>query len=317
MKDKFLITGVCGFVAQYLIEFLNKNHKNLTILGIDLNENCCYEPENTTYKQVDLNDRALIKKTLSDFRPDYIINLASFSSVSRSWESPVESFNNNTNILLNLLESTRELKLKTRFLSIGSSEEYGDYSANEMPLKEEYFLKPNNPYSIARVSQEMLSKLYADSFGLDIVMTRSFNHIGPRQRNIFVVSSFAKQIVEISKNPKNNVIKVGNVGLIRDFLDVRDVVEAYYKIITKGKTGEIYNVCSGNGIELKKIITILSEILNIEVKIQTDKAKIRPADCNIIIGDNSKIKRELGWEPKYTLDCTLTDMLKYWEEELK
>lgn len=264
------------------------------------------------YKKINLCDRELIKEVIENFKPDYLLHLASISSVSQSWNYPVESFVNNTNIFLNIIESIRELGLQTRILSIGSSEEYGNYPADKMPLKEYYKLKPCNPYSVARVSQEMLSKLYADAYDMNIIITRSFNHIGPRQRETFVIPSFIKQLLNIKKQGGSK-IEVGNIEIIRDFLDVRDVVVAYYKLLTEGISGEVYNVCSGVGIKLKEIINIVSEELNITPEIQIDKNRIRPTDNLTIIGDNTKLKKELNWQQKYTLTQTLKDMISYQE----
>ncbi len=314
MTKKFLITGVCGFVARYFIEYLQENNIPAQILGLDIASQCTINAENFKYKQADLTNKAVLKEILENFEPDYIIHLASISSVSQSWKEPVDSFVNNTNIFLNLAESVRELNLSARILSVGSSEEYGNYPENKMPLREDYELYPNNPYSVARVSQELLSKLYASSLGVDVVMTRSFNHIGPRQRDIFVVPSFVKQLVRIAENKQENKMLVGNTEIIRDFLDVRDVVDAYYKIVTQGVRGEVYNVCSGKGSKLSEIISEVSTLLNITPKIEVDAERFRPADNMIIIGDNSKLKRNLNWRPKYSLTQTLQDMINYWKE---
>lgn len=310
---KILITGVNGFVAKYFVEYLNKNDTDFNILGLGTSLNTELDID---YKQADLTDGQKIYKILEDFKPDYILHLASISSVSQSWVKPVESFVNNTNIFLNLIESVRKLNLNPRILSIGSSEEYGNYLPEKMPLKEVYELHPNNPYSVARVSQEMLSKLYADNYGLDIVMTRSFNHIGPEQKDIFVVPSFVKQLVEMAQNPCEKTLHVGNIEIIRDFLDVRDVVDAYYKLLINGQRGQVYNVCSGYGIKLKDLIEIITRILKVDVKIEIDSSKIRPSDNHIIIGDNSKIKSELNWQPQYSLEQTLEDMIEYWKHKI-
>ncbi len=309
---KLLITGAAGFVAGYFTEFLKENKIEYDILGLDIINNFTCDYPTYKYKKINLCDRQLIKEVIENFKPDYLLHLASISSVSHSWNYPVESFVNNTNIFLNIIESVRELKLPTRILSIGSSEEYGNYPLDKMPLKEEYELKPCNPYSVARVSQEMLSKLYADNYGLNIIMTRSFNHIGPRQNDKFVIPSFVKQLLN-AKNTGTLRIDVGNIEIVRDFLDVRDVVEAYHKILTEGKIREIYNVCSGNGIKLKEIINIVAEQLNITPEIYIDKTRIRPTDNLIIIGNNTKLKSELNWQPKHSLAQTLKDMISYQE----
>lgn len=311
---KLLITGANGFVAKFFVEYLKTKNIEMEILGLDIAPDCQL---GINYLSIDLTKKTEIFELLRSYKPDYIMHLASISSVSQSWKMPVESFVNNTNIFLNLIESIRQLELKTRVLSVGSSEEYGDYKPQEMPLKESFQLKPNNPYSVARVSQEMLSKLYADSYGLDIVMTRSFNHIGPGQRDIFVVSSFVKQLVKISQHPEEKIIKVGNINVVRDFLDVRDVVDAYYKLLINGEKGSVYNVCSSKGTKLEDLIKAIANILKIEIKIEIDPQKVRPNDSEIIIGDNTKLMTELGWRPKYSLKETFEDMVDFWREKLK
>ena len=310
---KLLITGTAGFVAGYFIEFLKENEIEYDILGLDIVDKLSCDYPSYKYKRINLQDKELIKEVIENFKPDYILHLASISSVSESWSYPVESFVNNTNIFLNIIESIRELQLSTRILSVGSSEEYGNYPSDKMPLKEDYELKPCNPYSVARVSQEILSKLYADNYGLNIIMTRSFNHIGPRQNDKFVIPSFVKQLLN-AKNTETQRIDVGNIEIVRDFLDVRDVVEAYHKILIEGKIGEIYNVCSGNGIKLKEIINIVAEQLSITPEIYVDKNRLRPTDNLIIVGDNTKLKSELNWQPKHSLVQTLKDMITYQEK---
>ena len=301
---KYLITGANGFVSRYFIEYLQEQEPKATIYGVDITEG---HIKNVQYKQMDLTDRFTVYRLLEEIKPDYIVHLAAMSSVAQSWQDPAKCFINNTSVFLNLADATRELNLKCRILSVGSSEEYGIY--NE-PVKENFVLHPKSPYSVARLSQEYLSKLYVDNYRMDIVMTRSFNHIGPRQNPKFVIPSFIEQLVKISIGEQSEM-SVGNVEVIRDFLDVRDVVVAYYKILKESKTREVYNVCSGKGVKLKEIIDLCSNELNIKPKIIVDKAKIRPNEIMFVVGDNSKLKTELNWEPQYTLKNTIKDMINY------
>ena len=194
---KLLITGFAGFVGAHFLELLNNLEPGSEVLGIDkvkpgfdLSK---YSNLIIEYKNIDLLDRPLISDALMTFQPECILHLASISSVAQSWNTPLDSFVNNTNIFLNLVENIRVNNIACRILSIGSSEEFGEVSENELPLIEEQPLRPLSPYAVARVSQEMLSKIYAEGFKEDIVMTRSFNHIGPGQKDIFVISSFAKK----------------------------------------------------------------------------------------------------------------------------
>ena len=301
---KYLITGANGFVGRYFIEYLQKCEKDSKIYGADITETCAVR--NIEYQQIDLNDRFEVYKMLEKIRPDYIVHLAAMSSVAQSWQDPAKCFLNNTSVFLNIVDGVRELDVKCRILSVGSSEEYGIY--NE-PMQEDFVLHPKSPYSVARLSQEYLSKLYVDYFDLDIVMTRSFNHIGPRQNTKFVIPSFVSQLVKISRGEQDE-IRVGNIDVIRDFLDVRDVVEAYYKILKLSKTREVYNVCSGRGVRLREIIDIISQELHIQPKITIDKEKIRPNEIISVVGDNTKLRQNLGWMPRYSLDKTLEDMIR-------
>ncbi len=311
---KFFITGCTGFVAGYLIDYILKNCVDSSILGIATSDEFFVDSEKFIYKQLNMLDSEALTELLDEYRPDYIVHLASNSSVGKSWINPVETFQNNTNIFLNLVESVRTLGVKTRILSIGSSEVY-DISARAA-LTEDFSLDAKNPYAVARLAQELISKLYTSSYGLDIVMTRSFNHSGPKQLDTFVISSFIKQLVQISQGKAESVLYVGNIEVERDFLDVRDVATAYYGLLMFGKTAEIYNVCSGKGRKLKDIIATASKLLGVNVEIRIDETRLRPNEVASIVGDNKKIKNELGWLPTYSLEQTIADMITYYKEQV-
>ena len=319
---KILITGFAGFVSQHFLSLLNTNEPGSKVLGIDKNKpdfNFSSFPHlSIAFENIDLLDKVATDKVLDDFKPEYILHLASVSSVAQSWLTPLETFVNNTTIFLNLVELVRVSNNKCRVLSVGSSEEFGDVNETELPLTEEHPLKPLSPYAVARVSQEMLSKIYADGFALDIIMTRSFNHIGPGQKDIFVISSFAKQLVQLSKNKESKAtLTTGNLSITRDFLDVRDVVKAYYLLLKKGRSGEVYNICSGNGIVLSDIVSKLCEILNLAIETKINPDLFRPNENKKIIGSYQKIKNELGWQPEIPLDKSLEDIIRYWQVETK
>lgn len=320
---KILITGFSGFVSYYFLDYLNSTvaiNESIEILGIDLKLPEDYE---NSYKfdklklrfiSMNLLDYNALEIAVTSFAPDYILHLASFSSVGASWKDPVGCVMNNTNIFLNLAEAVRKSGVQCRILSVGSSEEYGNVSKNDVPLTEDRKLNPVSPYAIARVSQELLSKCYVESMGLDIVLTRSFNHIGPRQKSVFVIPSFVKQIVEGKRAGGAEIeLHTGDLSIIRDFTDVRDVVRAYWLLLVNGKKGELYNVCSGVGHTLKEMVVTIASIAGVSAVTVTDSEKIRPNDNQIIIGDNSKLKSHTLWKTEHTLIQTLKDMLDYEE----
>lgn len=315
--ERYIITGSSGFVAKHFLDYLEDHNIKCEVLGLDLTN---VKPErdykNVKYStaNVDLLNIEALKPLVLSFKPDYILHLASFSSVAFSWKNPTVSFRNNVNIFLNLLEVIRNSEINPRILSIGSSEEYGKVSPDETPIKEINELRPLSPYAVARVSQEMLSKLYVDSYGLDVILTRSFNHIGPGQKDIFVVPSFIKQIVSAKINGADSVdLVTGDLTIIRDFTDVRDVVEAYYLLLKKGKKGEIYNICSGQPVKLHEIIDLASGLVEIKAKTHIDKNLVRPNDNPLIIGDNSKLITDTGWGMRYSLKDSLIDIIDYWK----
>lgn len=263
------------------------------------------------FEEVNLLNRDELKSVIERFRPQYILHLASFSSVAFSWQHPEESFVNNTNIFLNMTGVLKELQLPCRVLSIGSSEEYGNVMAEQLPLRESMQLQPVSPYAVARVSQEMLSKVFVDSYHLDIILTRSFNHIGPWQDERFVVPSFIRRILNIKdEGLSEGTIETGDTTIIRDFVDVRDVVNAYYMLLMDGTPGEIYNICSGTGIALADIINQVADIVGIKVHTKVNPEYVRPNDNRVVIGSHDKLTSELGWQPVIAWNQTLGDMVK-------
>lgn len=313
---KYIITGFSGFVSKNFLEYLDDNSLSSVILGIDVHnpdfELNIFEHLKIKFEKSDLKDKEKLCKLIYDFQPDYILNLASYSSVAASWKSPGSSFQNNVNIFVNLLEVIRTVGLKCRILSVGSSEEYGEVKVNDLPLRENQILNPSSPFGIARVTQEMIAKLYVSVYGLDIIMTRSFNHIGAGQRDNFAVSSFAKQLVSIKRKSLNEFVLAGDVSIVRDFIDVRDVVRAYHQLLMKGRKGEIYNICSGYGISLHNIIQIMCEILEVDILIKEDKKLNRPKDNPVIIGSNEKIQKEINWHTEIPLEESLRDVIRYY-----
>jgi GDP-4-dehydro-6-deoxy-D-mannose reductase len=317
---KILITGFSGFVSRHFLEFLESSRIDAQVLGIARNQPAFaydgYRHVKCVFHQLDMLDKSGVDDVIHRFQPDHVLHLAAYSSVGFSWQKPVESFVNNTNILLNLLEQVRSLNLRCRVLSVGSSEEYGDVEPEALPLREDMRLRPVSPYAVARVAQEMLSTVYVRGYGLDVVMTRSFNHIGPHQREVFVIPSLAKQLTAIRYRGATPRLVTGDRSVIRDFVDVRDVVRAYFQLLTEGRSGEIYNVCSGRGVSIDDVISILQETLGTNALLETDSRLVRPNDNREVVGSNLKIRAQTGWEPRVSLRESLESILDWWRQSL-
>lgn len=319
---KILITGISGFVARHFIELLSGTGKTFIVSGIYFENEPAFRPNEypgitCNFHKFNLLDIQKLESLLLDFQPDCILHLAGKSNVAESWRQPAVSITENTGIFLNIVERVRLLKLNCRILSIGSTEEYGNVNEG-VPLKETDCPMPASPYGAGRVLQQKLVEIYSKDYGLDILHTRSFNHIGPYQKENYVISSFARQIAMQIKEGKTIIeLSVGDVEVMRDFTDVRDVVKAYYGLMLHGKSGETYNVCSNNGIILKDVIRKYGEITGLTINYKTDAHNFRPAENKRIAGSYDKIKNAIGWEPVIPIEKSLADLLDYWKKMLE
>ncbi len=317
---KYLITGISGFVGGHYVEYLLNRDLDSEIIGVDIYLPQFYFLENRLKKKVEfyrksILDKKFILKLVKRTKPDYIVNLASYSSVAYSWVNPVECFVNNTNIFLNIIEAVRESSKETKILSIGSSEEYGAADGKDIPLTEKVSFNPTSPYAVARVAQEQISGVYSAGYDIGVICTRSFNHIGPRQKEVFVVSSLAKQIVEAKKGKRDKIV-CGNLDVIRDFIDVRDVVRAYDLLLHKGKVGEVYNVCSGEGHKLSAVLELLQEKAETNIFVEVDPVLMRPVENPVIIGSYEKLQKDTGFQKEYTFSRSLAEVLDYWQRQV-
>lgn len=311
-----LITGFSGFVSRHFLNYLVENNLSYEVLGVDVNPPKFAMEDYTptlamSFEQVNLLDKEAVEDMIATFRPDYILHLASFSSVAYSWQHPADCFMNNTSIFLNVTEALRKHDLcDCRLLSVGSSEEYGDVKKEELPLQEDMPLVPVNPYAVARVSQEMMAKVLVDSFGMQIMLTRSFNHMGPFQDERFVIPSFVRRILDIAESgAKSGEIETGDTSIVRDFVDVRDVVRAYYRLLLDGKAGEVYNICGEKGVSLAEVVDQIADIVGVSVTTRVNPDFVRPGDNQVVIGSAEKIRQDIGWTAEIPLRQTLMDMI--------
>ncbi len=318
---KALVTGYGGFVAEYLADFLaEENYETaVTVLPEMLSEKIQQNGIKKGLKifPCDLTKSAQIKKVIGSFCPDEIYHLAAQSHVPTAWKCPTETYEANLFGTLNIFTSVLESKINPRILAVGSSEEYGDCKDEEMPLKENAPLKPTNPYAASKVAQNYAAYQYAKTGGLDIVRVRPFSHTGPGQRSKFVCPHFTKQIAEIELNMREPIIKVGNLKPKRDFLDVRDVVRAYYMALKSGIRGEVYNIASGKARSIESILKTCLKFSNKKINVIKDPELFRPADIPVLEGDISLFVKTAGWKPIIPFKKTLSDLYNFWLEYLK
>lgn len=305
-----LIFGVNGFVGSYLTrEFVEHGYE---VYGSDRAAECAVEGL-SAFRCADITDYEALEAIIRDFKPGIIINLAAISSVGLSWKIPQTTMEVNVIGTINILQVTSMLEDAPKVLLIGSSEEY---APSERPLNEDALLNAMSPYGISKVTQERFADLYAERFGIPIYKVRAFNHTGVGQASTFVLPSWCEQVAAISASGKPGIIKVGNVEVVRDFSDVRDIVRAYRMIVESDKSGEVFNVGSGIGHPLSELLAEIVSFSDQAIDVEVNEALLRPSDNPVIVCDNAKIERELGWKPRHSIEESLRDVFNSFSFEV-
>jgi len=302
-----LITGIAGFTGYHLFAHLQEVDPELVIVGIDTRAPSY--TGNYEFIQVDLLDYTRLLDLIRQVKPTYIFHLAGLNLS----DHPKLFYDINVMGTVNLLEAVRKSKdrIDPKVLIVGSSAEYGIVNEDELPISEENPLRPISHYGVSKVAQDLLGFQYFKTHGLKVIRVRPFNLIGPGQSDAFICGTLAKQVIEVEKEIRPPEIWVGNLEPERDFVDVRDVVRAYWQLMTAGRDGEVYNIGSGKCYSIREVLEILLREAGVEVAVKQDKKRMRQSEVPRQISNIDKIKRETGWAPKITLEESLRDMLNY------
>jgi len=315
-----LITGITGFAGSHLADYLLAEQPDVEVYGThrwrSQMDNIRQLEGKVQLVEADLRDLTSVSRALEISRPDYVFHLAAQSFVPTSWNAPGDTLATNVIGQTNIFEALRALKLDPAIQIACSSEEYGLVLPDEVPIKETNPLRPLSPYAVSKVAQDYLAYQYFQSYGIRSVRTRGFNHTGPRRGEVFVTSNFARQVARIEAGKQEPVLRVGNLDAVRDFTDVRDMVRGYWLAATRAKPGEVYNLASGKGITVRAMLDMLLASARIAVRVETDPARLRPSDVEVLIGDYSKFHADTGWEPRIPFERTLGDLLDYWRERV-
>jgi GDP-4-dehydro-6-deoxy-D-mannose reductase len=315
VKTRVLITGALGFVGKFLYEELLQS--GYEVWASDLASACEHvgpplDPGKVrACDVVSAEDVLTLLKTL---KPDVIVHLAAQSSSAKALAQPRETFLTNAVGTLNLFEALRSSCRACSVLVVGSAEIYGP-EAGACLLTEESPLLPVSPYALSKAAQDLIAFQYWRSHGITAFRTRSFNHTGPGQTTTFALPSFASQIAQAEAGLRAPVIEVGNLDVVRDFSDVRDVVRAYRSILEKGKAGAAYNVCSGKAASMETLLQLLLSFSPAKISVKKVGSRVRPADIPYLVGDNSKLVAHTGWEPRFKIEQTLSDLLDFWRKK--
>lgn len=310
---KCLITGITGSGGSYLCEHIVNNDKNIKLFGTYrsegyiklLKKNC---KNRVKFFKCDLRIFNQVSKVIRKIKPDLIFHIASNADVRDSFDNPRKFYENNNKITENILEVNRIYNSKTTIIICSSSEVYGNLKKKDMPITEDQKINPINPYAVTKAYQDLLSQMYCKTFGMNIIITRMFSYSNARRLNLFQ-TSFAKQIIDY-KGLKNEYLMHGNLKSVRTFIDIKDAMNAYWLAATKGKLGEIYNICGNKTISVEDYLKELIMISGKKIKTKLNIRLLRKKDITVQIGSSAKFIKDTGWKPKISFRQSVKNLLE-------
>jgi GDP-4-dehydro-6-deoxy-D-mannose reductase len=313
-----LITGIAGFAGRHLAALLlargDEVHGTLhrAESRARLSELTGRHPELAARLHgVDVVDADAVARIVTDVQPQALFHLAGMTFVPDTQADLATTVRVNVLGAVNVLDAVQRHVPSCRVLAIGSGDAYGDVRADELPVRESSPFRPLSPYGASKAALDLVAQQWARS-GLDVVRVRPFNHTGPGQRPDFVCPDFARQLVEVARGERAPVLSVGDLDLVRDFTDVRDVVAAYVAACERGASGEAYNVCSGVGRSVRSVLDTLSEIVGVKVRTEVADQRLRPSSVPVLIGDADKLRAATGWALRHDWRQTLADVVADW-----
>ena len=300
-----LVTGAAGFVGPHLSRALKAEGARAVGLGLEP-----HAPDAPLdgWHTVDLRDDVALGAALAEARPDAVVHLAGQSSAGRSFEAPVETFEINVLGTWRVLEAVRAAAPRARVIVVASGEVYGPQPAGSRATEVTPFA-PVSPYALSKAAADALADAHARAHDLDVIRVRAFSHTGPGQDARFVVPGWAQQLACIERGAAEPVLRVGNLEVVRDLCDVRDVARAYVALLARGRRGAAYNVCRGEGVSLAEVARRLVDLCRVPVRIEIDGARMRPADVPYLVGDPSAIVAATGWRAEIPLATSLVDVM--------
>jgi GDP-4-dehydro-6-deoxy-D-mannose reductase len=311
MSAPVLVTGAAGFAGQHLVRLLAADGP---VAGWHRPDTTHPTLSGVSWTAVELLDRAAVAEAVSELAPAAIYHLAGVPHVGDSWAHAEETLAGNVVGTLNLFDGLRAAGLTPRVLITSSAT---IYKPSNEALTEDAPIAPNTPYGTSKLAQELVALGAWRDHAVPVVITRSFNHIGPLQSPAFAAAGFARQLARIEAGLMPPTLMVGNLEALRDLSDVRDTVRAYRALMTSGRPGACYNVCSGTAISMQAILDGLRAHVRVPVTVMQDPARMRPADTPIVLGDRSLLTADTGWEPEVPLATTLADLVEYWREQAR
>jgi GDP-4-dehydro-6-deoxy-D-mannose reductase len=312
---RVLITGITGPVGSFLADYL------LTLPDVEVHGFKRWRSDPRPIEQLygrvvfhegDIEDPFSVAHAVRRAAPDRIYHLAAQSYPSESWDAPITTMRTNVEGTINILEAARQHAPQARIHIAGSSAEYGWVTPEETPIAETHALRPASPYGVSKVAAELSGLQYHDSFGLYVVVTRSFNHVGPRQGDRCSIQTFCRQMALIEAGKQSPTLLVGNLEARRDFTHTDDVARALWLLLDRGQPGQVYNLCSGAATRIGDIVELVRARGRAAADVRVDPSRLRPSDEPLLMGDNRKLRTATGWEPRIGMGQIVDQLIEYW-----
>jgi GDP-4-dehydro-6-deoxy-D-mannose reductase len=313
-----LVTGATGFVGGHLAEALLAR-EDPELFGFSRRgewpASWSHLAGRVALEACDLCAGADVEGRLRRIRPDRIYHLAGYAQVGQSFREVEAAWAGNLTATRGLYDAIERWGGRPRIVYVSSGLVYGDADGSDQAFSETCLLRPTSPYAASKAAADLASYQYSRSPGLDIVRVRPFNHIGPHQSPQFAVAHFAKQIAAIETGRQPPVLETGNLSPVRDLTDVRDVVRAYLLLAEGGRTGDVYNVATGQALSMEAVLDRLLSLARVPIQVRTQARLVRAVEVAAVRGDAGKLRRQTGWTPRYSLNQTLTDTLEFWRHQ--
>jgi GDP-4-dehydro-6-deoxy-D-mannose reductase len=295
-RGALLVTGAGGFVGHHV--------RHAIALGGFDGMRLVAAPTG-----MDIRDPQSMSDFVGGLRPAAVLHLAAQSFVPRSFEDPRETLDINVLGTLNLLQALTAAGFKGRFVYASSGDVYGRVPEESLPVDESRVPEPRSPYAVSKICAEQLCLQWARTEGLQAIVARPFNHVGPDQDARFVLPALALQVVRIAAGAQPPVIEAGDIDTTRDFTDVRDIVAAYAAMFRSGVAGRTYLVASGVERRVRDVLEAMCQLAGVSPEIRQDPAKLRPAEQRRMVADASLLTADTGWRPLIPFETTLSDIL--------
>lgn len=317
MSEHSLITGVAGFAGPFLARALAGTGREVVGLCQTASDEVRAALPGVRLFEADICDSERLEQVLAEIRPGTIYHLAGKSHVGGSWARQQLYYQVNALGTVALLQAASRAVPEARIVHASTGEVYGQTGAEAPPIDESHALRPQSPYAASKLCAEVVVRQMADAAPLHVASVRPFNFAGPGQRSTFVTGDFASQVARVEAGLAQPVISVGNLDVVRDFTDVRDIARGFIACADRSEPGAAYNLCSGRPVTIRSVLETLVGMATCPIEVRVDRARFRPADVPRFVGDATRAATELGWEPEIALDRTLADTLEFWRQQTR